>query len=117
MSNQKQLAIGTGDIQPILVIVRSYRTYLRKSNPATYRSQLQMLGRLHQRLQGLLLRIHNGEEHAALPLTLAEWQILHEALCGWIDVIRRTISPSAEREMVIASIQNLARDVAKMLAS
>ncbi|HZS76204.1 MAG TPA: hypothetical protein VFA41_06270 [Ktedonobacteraceae bacterium] len=42
MSNRplKQLAIGTGDIQPILDIVRSYRTYLRKSNPVAHRSQL-----------------------------------------------------------------------------
>jgi hypothetical protein len=74
-----------------------------------------MLDRLHQRLQGLLLRIHNGEEQAALPLTFAEWQTLYEALCGWIDVIRRAIPPSAERAMVVASVQNLAKDVAKML--
>lgn len=112
----RRLTIGVGDIEPILLVVGSYRSYLRATGATNNRHRLQRLDALHQRVQRLLLRCRNGEMPATLPLTTEDWRVLHGALQGWVAVLRQTFPPSVERESVIESTLAFARDVESMLS-
>lgn len=111
----KSLPIGAGDIEPMLLMVQNYRSYLHATHAA--RQRIQRLDALQQRLQSFLLRSRNGPLPAMLPLTLEDWRALHAALQGWVAVLRLIFPPSAEREMVIDSTLALARYVESMLSS
>jgi hypothetical protein len=99
------LLSGSG-LRAMVAIVTAYRTYLRHGMPPSPKRErsMRLLQGLERRLTPLVAAPQGQEEHVIL-LTTQEIQVLGEAMDGFVQVVRKLVPPSNQRDDLLHEIE------------
>lgn len=109
------LTLGVGDLRILDNLLRGYLNYTRqmvRSSPKR-NTQTQLLEGIRHRLKTAILSFQLGSA-IRVPLTYREFQVLDEALAGYIKITRYRIAVSREREEFLAEVAVIRQAIARV---
>jgi hypothetical protein len=100
------VTLSCNDLRAMVTIVTAYLTYLRHGLPPSPKRErsIRLLQGLEQRLTPLVAA-PQGQEESVIPLTTQEIQVLGEAMDGFVQVVRRLVPPSNQRNDLLQEIE------------